>query len=39
MVRGVIRRWGEEQNIYLKRYNCDELVAYVKEKILGEVED
>ena len=32
-------RWAQEFNIYFKRYNSDQFVAYLNQKILAELED
>ena len=39
MVTRVISRWASEYNIYFKRYNSDQFVAYLNQKILAEIED
>ncbi|MBL7564475.1 DHH family phosphoesterase [Staphylococcus saccharolyticus] len=39
MVTRVISRWAQEYNIYFKRYNSDQFVAYLNQKILEELED
>ena len=39
MVTRVISRWAQEYNIYFKRYNSDQFVAYLNQKILAELED
>ena len=39
MVTRVISRWTSEYNIYFKRYNSDQFVAYLNQKILAEIED
>ena len=39
MVTRVISRWAQEFNIYFKRYNSDQFVAYLNQKILAELED
>ena len=39
MVTRVISRWAQDYNIYFKRYNSDQFVAYFNQKILAELED
>lgn len=39
MVTRVISRWASEYNIYFKRYNSDQFVAYLNQKILAEIEE
>ncbi|MDM7862610.1 DHH family phosphoesterase [Staphylococcus borealis] len=39
MVTRVISRWASEYNIFFKRYNSDQFVAYLNQKILAEVEE
>ena len=39
MVTRVISRWASEYNVYFKRYNSDQFVAYLNQKILAEIED
>ena len=39
MVTRVISRWASEYNIYFKRYNSDQFVAYLNQKILDEIEE
>lgn len=39
MVTLVISRWASEYNIYFKRYNSDQFVAYLNQKILAEIEE
>ena len=39
MVTRVISRWASEYNIYFKRYNSDQCVAYLNQKILAEIEE
>ena len=38
-LNGYISRWAQEYNIYFKRYNSDQFVAYLNQKILAELED
>ncbi|PNZ66945.1 DHH family phosphoesterase [Staphylococcus croceilyticus] len=39
MVTRVISRWASEYNIFFKRYNSDQFVAYLNQKILAEIEE
>ncbi|UDI77023.1 DHH family phosphoesterase [Staphylococcus taiwanensis] len=39
MVTRVISRWASEYGIYFKRYNSDQFVAYLNQKILSEIEE
>ncbi|WP_415426678.1 DHH family phosphoesterase [Staphylococcus borealis] len=39
MVTRVISRWASEYNVFFKRYNSDQFVAYLNQKILAEVEE
>ncbi|MET2735438.1 DHH family phosphoesterase [Staphylococcus epidermidis] len=39
MVTRVISRWAQDYNIYFKRYNSDQFVAYFNQKILAELEE
>ncbi|MBL3398775.1 DHH family phosphoesterase [Staphylococcus pasteuri] len=39
MVTRVISRWTSEYGIFFKRYNSDQFVAYLNQKILAEIEN
>ncbi len=39
MVTRVISRWTSEYGIFFKRYNSDQFVAYLNQKILEEIEN
>ncbi|MEX2948344.1 DHH family phosphoesterase [Staphylococcus warneri] len=39
MVTRVISRWASEYGIFFKRYNSDQFVAYLNQKILADIED